>query len=110
MLLFGYTFSWVFAFMGLTASSPEAAASLGFIVIFPLTFASSAFVPPESMPDWLEAFANVNPFTTVTDAMRALFVSGPAGNHVWGAVAWSVGLILLFAPLSVARYRRAVSV
>ena len=65
-------------------------------------------VPPESMPDWLEAFANVNPFTTVTDAMRALFVSGPAG-HVWGAVAWSVGLVLVFAPLSGARYRRAVS-
>jgi ABC transporter DrrB family efflux protein len=110
MLLFGYAFSWVFAFMGLTASSPEAASSLGFVVIFPLTFASSAFVPPESMPDWLEAFANVDPFTTVTDAMRALFVGGPAGNDVWTAVAWSVGLVLVFAPVSVARYRRAVSV
>jgi ABC-type multidrug transport system permease subunit len=110
MLLFGYAFSWVFAFLGLTASSPEAAQSLGFIAIFPLTFASSAFVPPESMPDWLEAFAKVNPFTTVTDAMRALFVGGPAGSDVWAAVAWSVGLVAVFAPMSVARYRRAVSV
>jgi ABC transporter DrrB family efflux protein len=109
MLLFGYAFSWVFAYVGLTASSPEAAQSLGFIAIFPLTFASSAFVPPESMPHWLEAFAEVNPFTTVVDAMRALWVGGPANNDVWAAVAWSVGLIAVFAPLSVRRYRRAVS-
>jgi ABC transporter DrrB family efflux protein len=109
MLLFGYAFSWIFAFMGLTASSPEAAQSLGFIAIFPLTFASSAFVPPESMPDWLQAFADINPFSTMTDAMRALFVNGPAGNDVWAAALWSVGLIAVFAPLSVARYRRAVS-
>ena len=109
MLLFGYAFSWVFAFVGLTASSPEAAQSLGFIAIFPLTFASSAFVPPASMPDGLQAFAEVNPFSTVVDAMRALWVGGPAGNDVWGAVAWSVGLIVVFAPLSVRRYRRAVS-
>jgi ABC transporter DrrB family efflux protein len=109
MLLFGYAFSWIFAYMGLTASSPEAAQSLGFIAIFPLTFASSAFVPVESMPSWLEAFAEVNPFTVVTDAMRALFVGAPAGNSVWGAVAWAVGLIVVFAPLSVRRYRRAVT-
>ena len=91
------------------ASSPEAAQSLGFIVIFPLTFASSAFVPTDSMPDWLQTFADVNPFTTVVDAMRALWIGEPAGNDIWGAVAWSVGLIAVFAPLSVARYRRAVS-
>jgi ABC-2 type transport system permease protein/oleandomycin transport system permease protein len=109
MLLFGYAFSWVFAFMGLTASSPEAAQSLGFIFLFPLTFASSAFVPPESMPAWLQTFAEVNPFTTTVDAMRALFTNGPAGNDVWGAVAWSIGLIAVFAPLSVLRYRRAIS-
>jgi len=109
MLLFGYAFSWVFAYVGLTASSPEAAQSLGFIAIFPLTFASSAFVPPESMPDWLQAFAEINPFTTVVDAMRALWVGGPANNDIWAAVAWSLGLIVVFAPLSVRRYRRAVS-
>jgi ABC transporter DrrB family efflux protein len=109
MLLFGYAFSWIFAFLGLTSSSPEAAQSLGFIAIFPLTFASSAFVPPDTMPDWLQAFADVNPFTTVVDATRALFIGAPAGNDVWGAVAWSVGLIAVFAPLSVAKYRRAVS-
>jgi ABC-2 type transport system permease protein/oleandomycin transport system permease protein len=79
------------------------------MAIFPLTFASGIFVPVESMPGWLEAFANVNPFTTVTDAMRALWIGDPAGNDIWGAVAWCVGLTALFAPLAVARYRRAVA-
>lgn len=109
MLLFGYALSWIFAFIGLSSSSPEAAQALGFIGMFPLTFASSAFVPVESMPSGLEAFAEVNPFTTTVDAMRALFLGAPAGNDVWGAVAWSLGLIVVFAALSVARYRRAVT-
>ena len=109
LLLFGYAFSWIFAYMGLTASSAEAAQALGFIAIFPLTFASSAFVPVESMPDGVREFAEVNPFTTVVDATRALFLDSPAGNDVWGAVAWSLGVTLVFAYLSVRRYRRAVT-
>jgi ABC transporter DrrB family efflux protein len=106
MLLFGYAFSWFFAWIGLLVSSPEAANSVGFIAIFPLTFASSAFVPVDSMPSALQAFAEVNPFTIVTDAMRALWVGAPAGNSVWGAFAWTIGLIVAFAPLAVSRYRR----
>ena len=74
-----------------------------------LMAASSAFVPVESMPDWLQKFAEVNPFTTVVDAMRALWLDTPAGNDVWAAVAWSVGLTVVFAYLSVRRYRRAMS-
>jgi ABC transporter DrrB family efflux protein len=109
LLLFGYAFSWIFAFIALNASSAEGAQALGFIVIFPLTFGSSAFVPPESMPAGVEEFAKANPISTVVDATRALFVDGPAGNDVWAAVLWCVGLIALFATLSVYRYRRAVS-
>jgi ABC-2 type transport system permease protein/oleandomycin transport system permease protein len=109
LLLFGYAFSWAFAFVALVSNSAEGAQALGFMLIFPLTFASSAFVPPESMPSWLEAFAEANPFSTVVDATRALFVDAPAGNDVWAAVAWCVGLIAVFATLSVHRYRRAVS-
>jgi ABC transporter DrrB family efflux protein len=108
LLLFGYAFSWVFAFIGLTSSSPEAAQSLGFIVIFPLTFVSSAFVPPDSMPAALQAFAEVNPFTITVDAMRALFLGAPAHNSVWGAVAWSLGIAAVFAFLAVTKYKRAV--
>jgi ABC transporter DrrB family efflux protein len=108
LLLFGYAFSWVFAFIGLTASSPEAAQSLGFILIFPLTFISSAFVPPETMPAALQWFAEVNPFSITVNAIRALFIGDPAGNSVWGAVAWSVGIAALFAFLAVTKYKRAV--
>lgn len=108
-LLFGYAFSWVFAFIGLTASSPEASQSFGFILIFPLTFISSAFVPVDSMPAALQAFAEVNPFTTTVDAMRALFLGAPAGNAIWGAVAWAIGIAAVFSFLSVTRYKRAVA-
>ncbi|MGC1853475.1 MAG: ABC transporter permease [Solirubrobacterales bacterium] len=108
MLLFGYAFSWVFAFIGLTSSSPEASQSFGFIVIFPLTFISSAFVPVDSMPAALQAFAEVNPFTITVDAMRALWLGAPAGNDVWGAVLWSIGIAAVFGALSVNRYKRAV--
>ncbi len=82
---------------------------MGFIAIFPLTFASSAFVPVETMPAALQAFAEVNPFTITVDAVRALWLDAPAGNSVWGAVAWCVSLIAVFVPLSVSRYRRAAS-
>ena len=108
LLLFGYAFSWVFAFIGLTSSSPEAAQSLGFIVIFPLTFVSSAFVPPETMPGALQWFAEWNPFSITVNAIRALFIGDPAGNTVWGAVAWSVGIAAVFGVLAVTKYKRAV--
>jgi ABC transporter DrrB family efflux protein len=109
MLLIGYAFSWVFAFIGLIASSPEAANAYGFTILFPVTFVSSAFVPVESMPDWLQPIAEHNPFTTMVDAARALFVGTPAGNDIWLAVAWSLGIIAVFSVLSAWRYRRAVT-
>jgi ABC transporter DrrB family efflux protein len=109
LLLFGYAFSWIFACVALLAGSAEAANALGFMLIFPLTFASSAFVPPESMPAAIEWFANINPISTIVDATRALFVGAPAGNDVWGAVLWCLGLIAVFSTFAVQRYRRAVS-
>jgi ABC transporter DrrB family efflux protein len=109
MLLFGYANSWIFALFGLVASSAESAQAMGFMIIFPLTFISSAFVPLDSLPAGLQQFAEVNPFTVVVDALRALWIGDPAGNSIWGAVLWSIGLIGFFAYLSVWRYKRAVS-
>jgi len=106
MVLFGYAFSWVFAFIGLLVDSPETANAAGFIAVFPLTFLSSAFVPIETLPSALEAFAEVNPFTLAVDAMRSLWLDVPAGDAVWGTVVWSLALIAVFATLAVARYRR----
>ena len=108
LLLFGYAFSWVFAFLGMLVSTAEAANSVGFIVVFPLTFISSAFVPVRSMPEPLRAFAEVNPFTIIVDAIRSLWLGVPAGNNVWGAVVWSLAITAVFAPLAVARYRSSV--
>jgi ABC-2 type transport system permease protein/oleandomycin transport system permease protein len=107
LLLFGYGFSWLFAFLGLLVSTPEAANSVGFIAVFPLTFISSAFVPVASMPEPLKSFAMINPFTIVVDAMRSLWLGAPANNDVWGAVVWSLVIIAVFSPLAVARYRKA---
>jgi ABC-2 type transport system permease protein/oleandomycin transport system permease protein len=107
-LLIGYAFSWVFAFIGLTASSPEAANAYGFTILFPLTFVSSAFVPVDSMPAWLQPVAEHNPFTTMVNAVRALFVGTPAGNDVWLAVVWSLAIVGVFGVLAVWRYRHAV--
>jgi ABC transporter DrrB family efflux protein len=108
LLVLGYAFSWVFAFIGLTASSPEAANAYGFTILFPITFVSSAFVPVESMPGWLQPIAEHNPFTTMVDAARALFVGTPAGNDIWLAVVWAVVITGVFGALSVWRYRQAV--
>jgi ABC transporter DrrB family efflux protein len=109
LLFLGYAFSWVFAFIGLTASSPEAANAYGFTILFPLTFVSSAFVPVDSMPGWLQPIAEHNPFTTMVDAARALFVGTPAGNDIWLAVVWGIVITAVFGALSVWRYREAVT-
>ena len=108
LLLFGFAFSWIFALIGMSVSSPEAANGIGFTLIFPITFISSAFVPPESLPAPLEAFSDVNPVTIVVDAMRHLWLNDPEGS-VLGAVAWSIALIAIFAPLAVRKYRSSVS-
>ncbi len=109
LLLLGYAFSWIFALIGLFSSTPETANSIGFTLIFPLTFASSVFVPVSTMPDGLRQFAEANPFTTVSDAVRALWLGTSANTDVWMAFVWCVVLIAVFAPLAVARYRRVAA-
>jgi ABC transporter DrrB family efflux protein len=105
LLLLGYAFSWIFALVGLYSSSPETANSIGFTLIFPLTFASSVFVPADTMPDGLRQFAQANPFTTLSDAVRHLWIGTPANTDVWMSFVWCAVLIAVFAPLAVARYR-----
>ena len=109
LLFLGYAFSWIFALIGLYSSAPETANAIGFTLIFPLTFASSVFVPVASMPDGLRQFAEANPFTTWTDALRSLWLDTPAHSDVWMSFVWCFVLIAIFAPWSVARYRRVVA-
>jgi ABC-2 type transport system permease protein len=109
VLLLGYAFSWIFALVGLFSSSPETANSIGFTVLFPLTFASSIFVPAHTMPDGLRQFAEANPFTTIADAVRSLWIGTPAHSDVWMAFVWCVVFIVVFAPLAVSRYRKVAA-
>nr|WP_181763536.1 ABC transporter permease [Streptomyces albidus (ex Kaewkla and Franco 2022)] len=103
---FGLALSWIFAFVALMVRSAEAAQSAGFVILFPLVFASSVFVPVSSMPSWLEAFANVSPVTLTADAARSLALTPGVPSTLNGAVAWIAGILALFVPLAVWRYRR----
>jgi ABC-2 type transport system permease protein len=116
-LLFGYAFTWGGILLGMVLRSPEAAQQLGFILFLPLTFISSAFVPTQGMPGWLQPVANWNPMSALAAACRKLFGNpNPAALvHSWpmqhpelAVVAWSVGMLLVFAPLAVRKYRRKV--
>jgi ABC-2 type transport system permease protein/oleandomycin transport system permease protein len=110
-----FAFSWISAFIGLMVRSVEAAQSGGFIWLFPLTFASSAFVPVDTMPGWLQAFAKHNPISVLADSLRGLFHVNPAmttADTRWAliqSVLWIAGILLVFVPISVIRYRRTTA-
>jgi ABC transporter DrrB family efflux protein len=103
---FGLALSWIFAFVALAVRGAEAAQSAGFVVIFPLVFASSVFVPVSSMPSWLQAFAKVSPVSLTANTARTYALYGGVPGSLAGAVAWILGLLLVFVPLCVWRYRR----
>ncbi len=109
MLFYGFAFSWLAAWLGLVVPSIEAVQTIGFMFIFPLTFASSAFAPAETMPGWLRAFVDHNPVTHAVDAIRAWFNGGQAGADAWWALGWAVGILLVFMVLSVRTFRRATT-
>ncbi|MET8843739.1 ABC transporter permease [Streptomyces rubiginosohelvolus] len=104
LLLFGYAVTWFAAYLGLSVRNAEAAQAVGGVWIFPFTLISSAFVPTESMPGWLQAYAAHSPMTAAVNALRALLSGGPATSYVLQTVAWSVALIVVFAPLAVRKY------
>jgi ABC transporter DrrB family efflux protein len=108
VLLFGYAMSWIFATVGLAVGDPETAQAAAFPVLAPLVFASSAFVPVETMPGWLQVFAEHQPVSVTASAVRALTLGGPVAADVWQSLAWCVGILAVFAPIAVRLYRRAV--
>jgi ABC transporter DrrB family efflux protein len=108
VLLFGYSMSWIFATVGLAVGDPETAQAAALPILAPLVFASSAFVPVGSMPDWLQVFAEHQPVSVTASAVRALTLGQPASEYVWQSIGWCVGILLVFAPIAVRLYRRAV--
>lgn len=108
-LVFTLAISWLSAILGLLVKSLEAAQWMGFVVIFPLTFISSAFVPTETMPTLLRTFAENQPLTLVIDSIRAWLVGTPIGNEPIYALAWCVGIIAFSVPVTAWLFRRRSS-
>jgi ABC transporter DrrB family efflux protein len=112
ILLFAYALSWFFAIVGLSAPNSETAQVMSFPLVFPLTFISAAFVPVASMPSWLQGFATYQPFSVTISACRSLMVGAAATNTgrsttfwVVQSLAWTIGLLIVFIPLAIRRYR-----
>ena len=107
LLFFSLAMSWVFAFIGLSVGNAEAAQAASFPVLAILVFASTAFVPLQTMPGWLQAYNKVQPISVVVSAARALAIGGPTTTPVLQSLAWTLGIIVVFAPLAVRHYRRS---
>ncbi|NLE51721.1 MAG: ABC transporter permease [Chloroflexi bacterium] len=105
-LLFTLAISWLSAILGLVVKSLEAAQWVGFVLIMPLTFVSSAFVPTHTMPRLLRAFAENQPVTHTINAVRAWLIGTPLGDSAWLSVAWSLGLIVISVPITTWLFRR----
>jgi ABC-2 type transport system permease protein/oleandomycin transport system permease protein len=106
LLLFGWAISWVGVTLGMLMRTPEAVNGVIFVTVFPLTFASSAFVPTDTMPSWLQVFAEHQPLTLLINAVRDLVLGGSGGPDLLPAVLWGVGLLVVFFPIGVWLYQR----
>jgi ABC-2 type transport system permease protein/oleandomycin transport system permease protein len=109
LLITSFAFSWISALIGLVVRSVEAAQSAGFIWLFPLTFASSAFVPTQSMPGWLRAFAEHQPVSLTVNAVRGLLLNQPDASMIWQTLVWCIGILIVFIPLAVWAYGRRIA-
>ncbi len=114
-LLFGYAFTWAGVCLGMALRSPEAVQQTGFIIFLPMTFVSSAFVPTQGMPGWLQPVAEWNPMSALAAACRHLFgnPNPAAAVHAWpmqhpelAVVCWAAAMLAVFAPFAVHLYRR----
>ncbi len=106
---FGYAFTWISATIGLLVKDPEAAQVAGFIWLFPLTFASSIFVPTRTMPDWLRAFAENQPVSIVASTVRDLMTGTVNTDEITTSLTWIIGIVLVFMPLAVRQYAKVAS-
>jgi len=106
MFVFGFAVGWIWVLLGLYVKSPQSLQGFGFIVMFPLAFGSSVFIPAITLPGWLQAWVKINPVTALATASRRLMLGGPAATAIWQSIAWSIAITIVFAPLAVRRYRR----
>lgn len=106
LALFTLSLSWLSAILGVVAKSVEGVQWLTFIIIFPLTFASSAFVDPSTMSSWLRVFAENQPVTHMVDAVRSLLIGTPMGDAAFWSIVWSVGILVISMPVAAWLFKR----
>jgi ABC-2 type transport system permease protein/oleandomycin transport system permease protein len=106
LLAFVLCFSWVSVLIGLLVSEPEKVQIFGFVLLFPLTFASGAFVPAHTMPGWMQDWVRIDPVTMLSDALRGAFVGGPILRPALEALAVGLAIAAVFAPLALRAFRR----
>lgn len=106
VLLFGYAFSWIFGYVGMAVNDAETAQLASFVFIFPIVFASAAFVPIASMPAWLQAFARNQPVTFVVNGARELALGISSGGAIWKGLLWMAAILVVFVPLAIWQYKR----
>lgn len=109
LVLFTLAFSWLMAILGVVADSVEGVQWLTFVIIFPLTFASSAFVPTTGMPKYLKMFAENQPITQVVNAIRSLMLNVPVGDYVWKSTMWSLLILIVSMPIATYLFRKKSS-
>ena len=102
----GFAVCLISATIGLWLKNEESTQAFGLIWLFPRTFVSSAFVPVQSMPGWLQVFANNQPITHVVNALRSLAIGTPMGDNLWLSLVWLAGIVLVFGPIAVRTYQR----
>jgi oleandomycin transport system permease protein len=108
LLVFSLAASWIAVLVGLVASDPEKVQIFAFVVVFPLTFTSNAFVPAETMPGWLQAWVDINPVTILADATRGLLTGTPSASLIGQSLLWAAAIAAVFAPIAIRTFKRKV--
>jgi len=106
VMLFAFCLTWIWVLFGVLMREPGAVQGVAFVAMFPLTFGTNMMVPTDTLPGWLQAWVKINPVTDVMEAARGLINGGPVAGPVHTTIAWSLGILAVFAPLAVAAYRR----
>jgi oleandomycin transport system permease protein len=105
---FALCFAWISVWVGMKARTSGSVQGIMFLLVLPLSFGSSTFVPVDTMPGWLQAFAKVNPISQLVGVVRGLMVDGPVASHLLWTAVWCVGLLAVFVPLAMRAYRGRV--
>ena len=104
LLVFCFSLSWLWLIVGLKVRTPNAVMGISMMVLFPLTFISSVFAPPETMPGWLQAFVDVNPVTLLCEAARGLMDDAPDSGDILVVLVLSAAITAVFAPIALRLY------